>query len=141
MNSVRFFLLVITTFLFLRCFEDADDNGAFASEIHDFVWKGMNAAYLYREEVNDLSNNRFSDSQEYATYLNSYEYPEELFESLIFDRQNIDKFSVIVDNYVEFEQYLSGTSISNGLNYGLSYVPNSNNEIFGNLCNFQIRKN
>lgn len=91
----------------------------------------MNAAYLYKEEVNDLSNNRFSDSQEYATYLNSYEYPEELFESLIFDRQNIDKFSVIVDNYVEFEQYLSGTSISNGLNYGLSYVPNSNNEIFG----------
>lgn len=131
MNSVRFFLLVITTFLFLSCFEDADDNGAFASEINDFVWKGMNAAYLYKEEVNDLSNNRFSDSQEYATYLNSYEYPEELFESLIFDRQNIDKFSVIVDNYVEFEQYLSGTSISNGLNYGLSYVPNSNNEIFG----------
>ena len=131
MNSVRLFLLVITTFLFLSCFEDADDNGAFASEINDFVWKGMNAAYLYKEEVNDLSNNRFSDSQEYATYLNSYEYPEELFESLIFDRQNIDKFSVIVDNYVEFEQYLSGTSISNGLNYGLSYVPNSNNEIFG----------
>ena len=131
MNSVRLFLLVITTFLFLSCFEDADDNGAFASEINDFVWKGMNAAYLYKEEVNELSNNRFSDSQEYATYLNSYEYPEELFESLIFDRQNIDKFSVIVDNYVEFEQYLSGTSISNGLNYGLSYVPNSNNEIFG----------
>ena len=131
MNSVRFFLLVITTFLFLSCFEGADDNGAFASEINDFVWKGMNAAYLYKEEINDLSNNRFSDSQEYATYLNSYEYPEELFESLIFDRQNIDKFSVIVDNYVEFEQYLSGTSISNGLNYGLSYVPNSNNEIFG----------
>ena len=94
MNSVRLFLLVITTFLFLSCFEDADDNGAFASEINDFVWKGMNAAYLYKEEINDLSNNRFSDSQEYATYLNSYEYPEELFESLIFDRQNIDKFSV-----------------------------------------------
>ena len=76
MNSVRLFLLIITTFLFLSCFEDADDNGAFASEINDFVWKGMNAAYLYKEEVNELSNNRFSDSQEYATYLNSYEYPQ-----------------------------------------------------------------
>ena len=41
------------------------------------------------------------------------------------------KFSVIVDNYIELEQHLSGSSISNGLNYGLSYIPNSNNEIFG----------
>ena len=131
MNLARFFLLIITAFLFFSCFEDSDDNGAFASEINDFIWKGMNAAYLYKEEINDLSNNRFDDSQEYATYLNNFEYPEELFESLIFERENIDKFSLIVDNYVELEQYFSGTSISNGLNYGLSYVPNSNYEVFG----------
>ena len=131
MNLARFFLLIITAFLFSGCFEDSDDNGAFASEINDFIWKGMNAAYLYKEEINDLSNNRFDDSQEYAAYLNNFEYPEELFESLIFERENIDKFSLIVDNYIELEQYFSGTSISNGLNYGLSYVPNSNYEVFG----------
>ena len=95
MNSVRFFLLVITTFLLLSCFEDADDNGAFASEINDFVWKGMNAAYLYKEEINDLSNNRFSDSQDYATYLNSYEYPEELYEWEDFMRY----FPIMQGNY------------------------------------------
>lgn len=131
MNLARFFLLIITAFLFSSCFEDSDDNGAFASEINDFIWKGMNATYLYKEEINDLSNNRFDDSQEYAAYLNNFENPEELFESLIFERENIDKFSLIVDNYVELEQYFSGTSISNGLNYGLSYVPNSNYEVFG----------
>ncbi len=131
MNLARFFLLIITAFLFFSCFEDSDDNGAFASEINDFIWKGMNATYLYKEEINDLSNNRFDDSQEYAAYLNNFENPEELFESLIFERENIDKFSLIVDNYVELEQYFSGTSISNGLNYGLSYVPNSNYEVFG----------
>ena len=117
--------------LFTSCFEDNDDNGASASEINDFVWKGMNAAYLYKQEIFDLDNDRFNDSDEYASYLNNYDSPEDLFESLIHDRNNIDKFSLIIDNYIELEQYLSGVSLSNGLNYGLVYLPNSNNEIFG----------
>ena len=117
--------------LFTSCFEDNDDNGASASEINDFVWKGMNAAYLYKQEISDLDNDRFNDSDEYASYLNNYNSPEDLFESLIYERDNIDKFSLIIENYIELEQYLSGVSLSNGLNYGLVYLPNSNNEIFG----------
>ena len=132
MNSRCFFLyLFLFSLLFTSCFEDNDDNGALASEINDFVWKGMNAAYLYKQEIPDLDNDRFNDSEEYASYLNDYTSPENLFESLIYERDNIDKFSLIVDNYIELEQYLSGVSLSNGLNYGLVYLPNSNNEIFG----------
>ena len=132
MNSRCFFLyLFLFSLLFTSCFEDNDDNGALASEINDFVWKGMNAAYLYKQEIPDLDNDRFNDSEEYASYLNNYTSPENLFESLIYERDNIDKFSLIVDNYIELEQYLSGVSLSNGLNYGLVYLPNSNNEIFG----------
>ncbi len=132
MNSRCFFIyLFLFSLLFSSCFEDIDDNGALASEINDFVWKGMNAAYLYKQEIPDLDNDRFNDSEEYASYLNDYTSPENLFESLIYERDNIDKFSLIVDNYIELEQYLSGVSLSNGLNYGLVYLPNSNNEIFG----------
>ena len=132
MNSRCFFLyLFLFSLLFTSCFEDNDDNGALASEINDFVWKGMNASYLYKQEISDLDNNRFNDSEEYASYLNSYNSPENLFESLIYERDNIDKFSLIVDNYIELEQYLSGVSLSNGLNFGLVYLPNSTNEIFG----------
>ena len=132
MNSRCFFIyLFLFSLLFTGCFEDNDDNGALASEINDFVWKGMNAAYLYKQEIPDLDNDRFNDSEEYASYLNDYTSPENLFESLIYERDNIDKFSLIVDNYIELEQYLSGVSLSNGLNYGLVYLPNSNNEIFG----------
>ncbi len=132
MNSRCFFLyLFLFSLLFASCFEDNDDNVALASEINDFVWKGMNAAYLYKQEISDLDNNRFNDSQEYASYLNNYNSPENLFESLIYERDNIDKFSLIVDNYIELEQYLSGVSLSNGLNFGLVYLPNSTNEIFG----------
>jgi len=132
MNSRCFFLyLFLFSLLFTSCFEDNDDNGALASDINDFVWKGMNAAYLYKQEISDLDNDRFNDSDEYASYLNNYNFPEDLFESLIYERDNIDKFSLIIDNYIELEQYLSGVSLSNGLNYGLVYLPNSNNEIFG----------
>ena len=132
MNSRCFFLyLFLFSLLLTSCFEDNDDNGASASEINDFVWKGMNAAYLYKQEISDLYNERFNDSDEYASYLNNYNSPEDLFESLIYERDNIDKFSLIIDNYIELEQYLSGVSLSNGLNYGLVYLPNSNNEIFG----------
>ena len=132
MNSRCFFLyLFLYSLLFTSCFEDNDDNGASASEINDFVWNGMNAAYLYKQEISDLDNDRFNDSDEYASYLNNYNSPEDLFESLIYERDNIDKFSLIIDNYIELEQYLSGVSLSNGLNYGLVYLPNSNNEIFG----------
>ena len=132
MNSRCFFLyLFLFSLLFTSCFEDNDDNGALVNEINDFVWKGMNAAYLYKQEIYDLYNDRFNDSEEYASYLNNYNSPENLFESLIYERDNIDKFSLIVDNYIELEQYLSGVSLSNGLNYGLVYLPNSTNEIFG----------
>ena len=71
MNSRCFFLyLFLFSLLFTSCFEDNDDNGALASDINDFVWKGMNAAYLYKQEISDLDNDRFNDSDEYASYLN-----------------------------------------------------------------------
>ena len=130
-NSLQKYLSIFILIFFFSCFEDQDDNFANPSEINDFVWKGMNAAYLYKEDIYNLSNDRFDDSNEYTEYLNNYESPELLFESLIHERTNIDKFSLIVDNYIELQQYLSGTSTSNGLEYGLSFLPNSTNEIFG----------
>ena len=132
MNLKRIFLFLTSICLItFGCFEDNDDNGAYASEINDFVWKGMNAAYLYKQEIFDLGNNRFESSDQYASYLNSYESPELLFESLVYERENVDKFSIIVDDYIELEQYLSGNSISNGMVYGLSFLPNSTYEVFG----------
>ena len=91
----------------------------------------MNAFYLYKEEIPNLADDRFNSSDEYANYLNNFEQPEVLFESLVYNRDEIDKFSAIVDNYIELQQFLNGTSLSNGIEYGLSYIPNSSYEIFG----------
>ena len=125
------YILFFISIILFSCFEDSDDNIVFASNINDFVWKGMNASYLYKQNIEDLANNRFSSSEEYTDFLNLFENPENLFESLIYQRESIDKFSFIVDDYIALQQYLSGISNSNGMEYGLRYAPGSSYDVYG----------
>ena len=124
-------ILSVVSFLTTSCFEDNDDNQISASSINDFVWKGMNAFYLYKDYIPNLVNDRFSSNKEYSDYLNSYSTPEDLFESLIYQRESIDKYSWIVDDYIALEQYFSGISVSNGMEFKLFYKPNSSTELIG----------
>ena len=128
---LKYILILIVLLTTYGCYEDLDDNGAFTNEINDFVWKGMNAAYLYKDNIEDLLNNRFTSDNDYLDYLNLFETPEVLFENLIFNRETIDKHSIIVDDYVELQQYFQGVSTSNGMEYGLRYFPGSNFDIYG----------
>ncbi|WP_299334381.1 S41 family peptidase [uncultured Psychroserpens sp.] len=131
MRLLKLSLLLLVALSLTNCFEDRDDNAISASEINDFVWKGMNVVYLYKDDVPDLSNDRFTSNEEYANYLNSFAMPETLFESLIYERETIDRFSVIIPNYIEFEQALAGTSKSNGLEFNFYLKPGSDTEVFG----------
>jgi len=124
-------LVFLTTLLLTGCFEDNDDNTISANEISDFVWKGMNVFYLYKDNIPDLANDRFSSNEEYASYLNDYATPEDLFESLIYQRQNVDKYSWIVDDYIALEQLFSGVSTSNGMEFQLFLEPNTNTQVMG----------
>lgn len=124
-------LLCVISFLTTSCFKDNDDTQISASEINDFVWKGMNSFYLYKENIPNLANDKFSSNTDYATYLNSYSTPEDLFESLIYQRETEDKYSWIVDDYIALEQYFSGISKSNGMEYQLFLEPNSTSKIIG----------
>ncbi len=125
LNSVLVILLLVLT---PSCFnDDRDDNLILASEINDFVWKGMNAVYLYKDNIPDLANNRFSTDQEYADYLNGFSTPEDLFESVIYQRQTVDRFSWIVDDYIALELSLGGTSTTNGLRFYSFSDPGSSN--------------
>ena len=110
-------LVFIASLLTTGCFEDNDDNLISASEINDFVWKGMNVFYLYKDNVSSLANDRFTSNGEYADYLNSFTSPEQLFESLIYERQTIDQFSWITDNYFANDDLLNGRGLNNGMQY------------------------
>jgi C-terminal processing protease CtpA/Prc len=51
-------------------------------QANDFVWKGLNAYYLYQDQVNDLSDRRFSNEPQLLNYLSSFETPEDIFNAL-----------------------------------------------------------
>ena len=130
----NFKVLLLSCFAMMAitsCFEDMDDNPISTVEINDFVWKGMNAVYAYKDEITDLANDRFTSNDDYTNYLNEYASPEDLFESLLYLPNDIDEFSVIVPNYFELEQLLQGTTFNNGMAYGLVKLPNATEDIFG----------
>ncbi len=131
MKNSKFAILIITALLLTGCFSDQDDNIISASEVNDFIWKGMNLAYLYKDEIPNLANDRFSSDEEYATYLNGFDDPEALFESLIYNRQTVDRFSWIVDDFLALEQQLSGTTLSNGMEFSLRRVTPNSDAVFG----------
>ena len=132
---MRFFkaliIICVASFLTTSCFEDNDDNAISANQINDFVWKGMNVWYLYKDNIPDLANDRFSTNEEYASYLNSFSTPEDLFESLIYQRETIDNFSWITDNYIANDQLLNGISLSNGMEYGLFRFSPQDTDLYG----------
>ncbi len=112
------------------CFEDKDDVVQVASnlEINDFIWKGMNRYYLYKSDVADLANDRFSSDTQYTDYLNSFSTPNEIFGDL---RASIDEFSFLVDDYVALERSFDGVTLNNGMEFGLVRYPNNPPNVFG----------
>lgn len=121
----------VVLFTVTSCFEDIDDNAIATSDITDFVWKGMNTTYLYKSEIPNLANDRFSSDQEYTDYLNGFDAPEDLFESVKYLPQSVDRFSRIYDNYFDLQNSQQGISLSNGIEYNLYLVPGSTTEVFG----------
>lgn len=128
---MKFKLNILLVFILLgltsSCFDDADDNTVSASEINDFVWKSMNLWYFWQQDVNDLSDTRFTSDGEYADYLNSFSSPDLLFDNLLFSE---DRFSWIVDDYNELLNSFQGVFKTNGVEFGLFRI-NGGDDLFG----------
>ena len=126
---MRFPLIALLVFLISGCHEDIDDNidAASDAEISDFVWKGMNVFYLYKSDIPDLADDRFSSDQQYTDYLNSFDSPEALFNSVLRDD---DEFSIIVDDFRALEQSIDGVTLDSGMRFGLALIE-STGEVLG----------
>jgi carboxyl-terminal processing protease len=111
--------------------EDMDDNAVPSSlEVKDFVWKGMNLYYLWQADVPDLADNRFANQSLLNTFLEPFENPTVLFNSLRV-ASTTDRFSVIYSDYSVLEGVLSGNTLNNGMDYGLKYTDTSQTNVFG----------
>lgn len=131
-------LIFALAFAFQSC-EDQDDVESPASlQVNDFVWKGLNQFYLWQPDVPNLADDRFSNQEALNSFLRNYSSPEDLFQDLLnkpsskFPKgQAIDRFSWIVEDYSVLEQELQGTTKNDGVDFRLSYKPNSTTELVG----------
>ena len=129
----KFALLSLVFSLTFSCFEDNDDSISGTTDIKNFVWNAMNFAYLYKDNSPNLADDRFGSDNDYQSFLNGYESPETLFESLVYDRENIDRFSWITSDYITLEQQFSGVTKTNGAEFNFFYTPGSTT-MFLELC-------
>ena len=132
-------ILCIVSFLLVNCSKDNSVQEVeveeqkpviLNNEVNDFVWQGLNEIYLWKDDVPNLADNKFSSFDDYYTFLNGYDTPEKLFDALLYQKDVVDKFSYIVDDYVTLENSFEGTTKSNGLDFQLVRLGDSN-DIFG----------
>ena len=104
--------------------------------VQDFMWKAMNLWYFWQADVPNLADDHFATNTDYTNFLESESNPEDFFFKQL--TYTDDRFSFLSDDYVELTQNLSGISKSNGLDFGLTYFDDNNNnmldaneEIFG----------
>lgn len=133
MKKINTLLIACTVvFTLTSCFEDMDDTiSASSKSVKDFVWKGMNIVYLYKADMPDLADDRFATNEEYTTYLNSFDTPEALFESLKYMPNTTDRFSRIYPNYFDLQNALQGVTLNNGIEFNLYRVPGNSTQVYG----------
>lgn len=96
-------------------------------EIEQFMYAGMSDIYLYKADVPELGNGYFGNNTELDEYIRTYDTPEEFFDGILSSQ---DRFSFLVDDYVELENRFSGISKSTGVDYML-YRFSDSDAIFG----------
>lgn len=127
-KSVIFILLV--SILFTSCFKDNDDELQTATvlDIQNFIYRGLNYFYLYKADTDELANDYFASEGDLNAFLASKNSPEELFDYL---KSPQDRFSILVDDYIELENALNGTTLNNGMEFGLVFYPDGSGNVFG----------
>lgn len=140
----RLFVYIVFVISFLSCVKDPVENtNSFLLgtsnytgndvdlRVRDFIWKGLNAYYLWQADVQNLQDKRFgslSDTKadkniSYTQFLKSFSDPKDLFyNGLLNNYKRIDRFSYITDNYIDLENQFKGITAGLGMNYSFGLV-------------------
>ncbi|QXP73916.1 peptidase S41 [Tenacibaculum sp. AHE15PA] len=131
MKILKASLIVFLLLSIVSCSEK--DDTPTDVQIQNFVWKGLNAYYLWQSDVPDLSDRRFNNDQELYSYLSEAGSPENLFNNLLFLPNEYPKdpnrtYSWIVDDYIALEESFEGTRQTTGMKVrGADFADGSNN--------------
>ncbi|MFK8060906.1 MAG: S41 family peptidase [Polaribacter sp.] len=127
--SYKYFLILLITAAFFNCSKSETENIPTEVEINDFVWKGLNAYYLWQSYFPNLQDTRFSSQSQLNSFTAGFDSPESIFNSLL--KKPEDRFSIIVDDYIALENAFQGISVSNGMEFGLVRNKNGSDNVFG----------
>ena len=131
MNKKIFLVLLIIIFTFSNCTKNERETLPLNVEINDFVWKAMNTYYLWQDEIPVLGDERFSSEENLYSFLEGYSEPNVFFESLKHEPETIDKWSWIVDDYIELEAYFNGVRKTSGAKIELYLTAENSSDVFG----------
>lgn len=132
MKYIKTLLLTfLSLLLFTGCHEDMDDvfQSSSSLDIKNFIWRGMNNLYLYKDQVPDLANTRFSSQEDLNEFLRTFDSPEDLFYNGLLAEE--DEFSFLVDDYVALEKFFQGVNRETGMEYGLKRYPSNSSQVIG----------
>lgn len=101
-----------------------------ATDVNKFIWNGLKTYYFWTSDIPNLNDVKFTQEDSLNKFLNTYTDPEELFESLLYQRGKVDKWSFIVDDSKEIDDWISGISESMGYDFMLGRIGSSDN-VFG----------
>ncbi|MBD0776619.1 carboxyl-terminal protease [Maribacter sp. ANRC-HE7] len=111
---------------------DGIDPDSAEVEVQDFMWKAMNFWYFWQEDVPNLADDKFPNTDEgidaYTEFLSSESDPGTFFDDQLLYSE--DRFSFYSDDYRELTQSFAGISKSNGLEFGLVKFSDSD-DVFG----------
>jgi len=127
-KKATFFLLIIFTLVSCTKIKVTPSENL---EVNDFIWKGLNTFYLWQGNVTNLTDNRFLNSDSYHQFLSSEPNSVQFFENLLYQRETIDKWSWIVEDYNALENSFQGISLHNGVEFGLVFERGSTTDVFG----------
>lgn len=137
-HFIRLFIASIIVLISLNSCSNDDNSLEVPKEIEvqNFIWKGLNLYYLWQKDSPDLSDDRFETQEQLNSFLYNYSDPKALFDHLRVVN-SVDRFSVLVDDYVYLENLFQGVTKNNGMDFTLRYKPGSQTELYG-VVNYVI---
>jgi hypothetical protein len=128
-SFAKVLLILLFSFVLYNCTKE--DEIPVDVEINDFVWKAMNAYYLYQDQIPDLSDRRFNNQPQLNNYLRGFPDSNNLLTNLLFDRPNTDNKTILIDDYNTITTPEIRTSFTNGVEYGIIAEPGSTTNVLG----------
>lgn len=78
-----------------------------------------------------LSDRKYTKPDSLNALLNNYNDPQKLFKSLLYQPGKVDRWSFLVDNSKDIDDWISGVSLTMGFDFMLSYIRRGSHDIFG----------